>query len=393
MSSTGSVVPRRAEATVPAVLADRVVDRVAPGHDLEHRIPNRWCRRSRATTLPGLALLTSRRELIGRHQRHRRIGETMRSLPSTPPRSTSSAPNASKSSTVDANPPRTGRKRGLRAPLAADRFVVHTERAGLEVGHVSGHEPVDLVRRHAERGVAHPERFEDALAEERRRTAVRTRARRARRARPRWCCTSTARRAGARAATCRTGASTRPGRAASAAAAVRRRVAARAALGWTGYVPGAAMIMPTPMRNVSTSRTVMGASRARCRRRGLSSDRSTSPVRELGQPASRPARRVGGLHSSTRIIVATAVTGFVIDATRGRSMSRRTAPPSPPTAIVPCASTCTSPRRDVTSVDDARGRRPCSTCPASHFASSVRPRRVRASDSRADRELTVTSAG
>ncbi len=61
---------------------------------------------------------------------------------------------------------RTRRERGRRAPLAV-WFVGELERAGFEVGRVARRETVELVGGHAESRVVHPERFEDAFAEER----------------------------------------------------------------------------------------------------------------------------------------------------------------------------------------------------------------------------------
>ena len=84
-----------------------------------------------------------------------------------------------------------------------------------------------------------------------------------------------------------------------------------------------------------------------------------------GRPARASSRSTGSssrsLHSSTRIIVAAAAIGLVIEAMR-KIVSRRIGSP-PPTALVPIASTCTSPRR-LTSVT-IPGTSPRSTWPAS----------------------------
>jgi hypothetical protein len=96
------------------------------------------------------------------------------------------------------------------------------------------------------------------------------------------------------------------------------------------------------MRNVSRSRTVIGRCAGTVSFRGPSSRRSTL------RSASSGSRRSTGsssrsVHSSTRIIVATAVIGLVIE--EMRKIVLRPIGPSAPSAFAPIASTCTSPRR------------------------------------------------
>src|SRR5665647_142407 len=138
---------------------------------------------------------------------------------------------------------------------------------------------------------------------------------------------------------------------------------------WMGYVSGGAMTMPKPIVKAKRSRTVIGRIAGTVSWSGPS-----SRFRTLRSASSGSSRSTGSsrrsLHSSTRIIAAAAVTGLVIDEMR-KIVSRRIGS-LPPTAVVPIASTCTSPRR-LTSVTRP-GAWPPSTCPAT--TSCMRPSRA-----------------
>lgn len=82
-----------------------------------------------------------------------------------------------------------------------------------------------------------------------------------------------------------------------------------------GYVPGSAMTIPNPSRNVRRSRTVIG------RAAGTVSSRSLSTPRSTRRPASSGSHRSTGSSrqiwpSSTSWSAATATTGFVRDEIR-----------------------------------------------------------------------------
>ena len=115
----------------------------------------------------------------------------------------------------------------------------------------------------------------------------------------------------------------------------------------TGYASGGAISWPKPIVNVSRSRTVMG------RRAGTVSSSAASGLRSTRRPASSGSSSSTGSssrsrHSSTSSMVATAVTGLLIEAMRN-TVSR----------AVPIASTCVCPPR-LTSATSA-GTSPRST--------------------------------
>src|SRR2546427_11318116 len=64
-------------------------------------------------------------------------------------------------------PPAARRKCRRAAPFAPLGLVIELERPGVRIDLVAGGQPVDLGRRHAEPGVPHAERPEDAFSEER----------------------------------------------------------------------------------------------------------------------------------------------------------------------------------------------------------------------------------
>src|SRR3954454_5547130 len=82
-----------------------------------------------------------------------------------------------------------------------------------------------------------------------------------------------------------------------------------------GYVFGIAITRPKPIRYVSRSRTVIARRAGTVSSRSEEMDRSTRRFASSGSHGSiESSSRT--LHSSTRIIAATAVMGFVIEAMR-----------------------------------------------------------------------------
>ena len=98
---------------------------------------------------------------------------------------------------------------------------------------------------------------------------------------------------------------------------------------------------PYPDRNVSRSRRVIGRFEGTVSSSGLSRVRRTLRSLSSGSHSSTGSSSLS-LHSSTRIIAATAVIGFVIEASR-KIVSRRIGD-ALPKAIVPIASTYSLPR-------------------------------------------------
>ena len=136
-----------------------------------------------------------------------------------------------------------------------------------------------------------------------------------------------------------------------------------AAASFTGQGP---KYPPKPIRNVSRSRTVIGRSAGTVSSTGPSMRRTT-----LRSASSGRSRSTGSssrtTHSSSRISVATAVTGLVIDEMR-KIVSRRIGPP-PSTAVLPITSTYASPR--LLTTETSPGASPPSTWPAMMSCSRV----------------------
>jgi hypothetical protein len=103
-----------------------------------------------------------------------------------------------------------------------------------------------------------------------------------------------------------------------------------------GCVSGDAGTSPKPIRNVNRSRTVIGRLAGTVSSSGPSSFFSTVRLASSGKKRSTGSSS-RSVHSSTRIIVAAAITGLVIEAMR--KMVSRCIGASPPTASVPYAST------------------------------------------------------
>jgi hypothetical protein len=83
-----------------------------------------------------------------------------------------------------------------------------------------------------------------------------------------------------------------------------------------GYVPGIAITLPKPLRYVSRSRTVITCRAGIVSSRSEEMDLSTRRFASSGSHGSIESSS-RNLHSSTRIIAATAVMGFVIHAATG----------------------------------------------------------------------------
>src|SRR5712691_5346458 len=158
----GVGVPGRAVAAVPAVGSDRARPVVAPGDDGHAEAP--------AAVVPeageeiGSCLLL-RGEVVGRHQLDRGPREdalaSVHALVQHHP--------AESEEVVDRRDEaaRARFEYGRPREAAAARRVEEHGLAGGEIGLVGGREAVELRLGHAERGVLHAERREDALAEER----------------------------------------------------------------------------------------------------------------------------------------------------------------------------------------------------------------------------------
>jgi hypothetical protein len=124
-------------------------------------------------------------------------------------------------------------------------------------------------------------------------------------------------------------------------------------------VPGGAMTMPKPMRKVRRSRSVVDRFAGSVSSSGPSSLFNTWRSANSGNSRSTGSSS-RNLHSSTRIIAAAAVIGFVIEAMR--KIVSRLIGSALPSAFMPIASTCASPRR-LTSATKP-GTSPRSTKPA-----------------------------
>jgi hypothetical protein len=111
---------------------------------------------------------------------------------------------------------------------------------------------------------------------------------------------------------------------------------------WSGHVGERNATSPYPERNVRRSRVVSGRFAGTVSLSSLSSVRSTFLFASSGRNASTGSSS-RSLHSSMRIIAATAVIGFVTEAKR-KIVSRRIGAVRSK-ARVPIASTCSAPRR------------------------------------------------
>ncbi len=128
---------------------------------------------------------------------------------------------------------------------------------------------------------------------------------------------------------------------------------------WIGYWSGGPQIMPRPMRKLSRSRALIGRLAGTVSSSGPSMRFNTLRLASSGSRWSTGSSS-RSLHSSSRIIVATAVIGLVIEVMR-KMVSRRIGS-LPPTALLPITSTCISSRR--LSRVTRPGRVPRSTWPA-----------------------------
>ena len=206
-------------------------------------------------------------------------------------------------------------ERRRRGPLAVGR-VVDGALAGVGVGAVDGPEPVAVGLGHEEAGVVHAERLEHPLGEH----DVERLARGPGDQHPEDVGAGVVQpagaRAGGRAAPTRRCASTR-----RAPAALRRRVgpaagprSARASSDRLG--PGRRRSRsPSPLRNVSRSRTVIGRSAGTVSSSGPVGSARTRRSASSGSRSSTGSSR-RSRHSSTSISAATAVIGLVVDEMR-----------------------------------------------------------------------------